>query len=270
HLPQPTTINIAAIEDWSFPIGGPYDPIVDPYITTGWVASGDYAASIRNDKPVRISFKANPRPGNRFQNNSAYTSFKLHNVIHLNLGVLDSFMMLMGESWNLKTNIDMKRLVNRRLINDQHTLELVDADWRTGDTLDLPNGKWVFRPQDLTVESNGITESIRYCDYLQVTDIPGHSQDRTIGQPWSRLIIAYLIYIFYLSTYIQDRSGRMTWAIDPTFIDKSKIVKNTFTTTHPDELEDYSVRTIVARQWVDPNYATNLATTWQIPNLVSG
>lgn len=270
HLPQPTTIQMAAIEDWNFKDFGSFNPISDQFGSVGWVSSGDYAASIRNDKPVRITYQAIPRPGNRFQNNRAYTSFKLHNSIHLNIGILDSFMMFMGQTWNLKTNIEMKRLVNRRLLDDKNTLVLADADWRTGDTLDLPNGKWVFRPQDLTVIHDGITESIRYCDYLQITDIPGFSQDRTIGQPWSRLIIAYLAYLFYLSTYIQDRSGRMTWAIDPAFTDKTKILKNTFATTHPEQLDEYAIRTIIARQWVDTNYATNLATTWSIPTLVSG
>src|SRR5207302_9846478 len=143
------------------------------------------------------------------------------------------------------SSIEQKRLLSRQLTDDQQPIVFADADYRTGDTLDLAHTKWVFRPQDFTVTSNGVTEGLRYCDYLQLQDVPGYTQDRTVGQPWSRLIIAYMSYIFYLSTYIQDRSGRMTWAIDPTFIDKSKIILNTFTTTHPEELEDYSVRTIL-------------------------
>jgi hypothetical protein len=264
HLPQPTTINIANIEDWDFAGGGSYDP-TQAFSTIHWLPSGDYAASLRNDKPIRITLQANPRPGNRFQNNRAYTTFKVNNVAHLNFNLLDQFMMFLGQTWNNTTSIEQKRLVSRRLTDDKETIIYADADFRTGDTLDLANTKWVFRPQDFTVTANGVTEALRYQDYLQLQDVPGFTQNRTVGQPWSRLIVAYMSYIFYLSTYIQDRSGRMTWAIDPTFIDKSKITQNVFTTTHPEELEDYSVRTIIARQWIDPNYVNTLTSQWGIP-----
>lgn len=270
HLPPPSVAKISTVEDWNYASTGAFDFTTHAYGTTGWIGSGDYAYSFRNDKPVRITLEAVPRPGGRFSGNKNFTSFKVHRNAHLNVNILDSFMLFEGEPWNAKTTIEKKRLVNRRVTNAEHTVDFADTDWRTGDTLDLSTSKWVFRPQDFRIENQGIQEPIEFCNYLQIEDLPGYSRTRTIGQPQSRLILAYLSYIFYLSIYTQDRSGRMMWAVDSSFIDKSKILNNTFTTTYPEDPERYSDRTIIARQWVDVQYKTSLANTWSIPSSLNG
>jgi len=58
-LPPPTKAIISNIEDWS-PAVKTYDSSTDAYGTTGWITLtsgiGDYAATFRNDKPIRLSF----------------------------------------------------------------------------------------------------------------------------------------------------------------------------------------------------------------------
>lgn len=270
HLPPPSSATITTIEDWDYKNTGAFDYLTSAFGTTGWVTSGDYAYSFRNDKPVRITLQAIARPGGRFSGNRAFTTFKVHRVSHLNVNILDSFMLFEGEPWNPKTSIEKKRLVNRRLTNAQHTVAFVDTDWRTGDTLDLSNTKWIFRPQDFRVDNQGVQEPIEFCNYLQIEDLPGYSRTRTIGQAQSRLILAYLSYVFYLSVYTQDRSGRMMWAVDSSFVDKSKILNNNFGTDQPEDTERYSNRTIVSRQWVDVAYKTTLANVWQISSSQNG
>ena len=67
-----------------------------------------------------------------------------------------------------------------------------------------------------------------------------------------------------MSVYVQDRSGRFTWAIDPTDIDYTKILYNNFNVESPEDAENYSTRTIVARQWNDPNYIASMSQQWNI------
>lgn len=267
HLPPPTTINITGIEDWN-PLVKVYDPNGDPYTGTGWTTlasgAGDYGGSFHNTKPVRVTLTANARPGGAFSGNHNYTSFKVNRIVHLNANFLDLTTIWEGQPWHSLTSVERKRVLSRRLTNSTHTINFQDTDYRTGDTLDQIQNKWVFRPFDFQIDVNGQKVPLNYCDYLQLEDIPLFSEARTVGQPRSRLVVAYMNYIFYLSTYIQDRSGRFTWAIDPNFIDYSKICFNTFPITHPEELDQYSVRTIVARQWLDPSYVQSLASQWNI------
>lgn len=265
HLPPPNKIILKTIEDWS-PAVKTYDHSTDAYGTTGWVTTGgDSAASFTNSKPIRITFEAVARPGTRFGGNKLHTNVKVHRVVHMGYYLMDQFLTYMGETWHQNTTIEKKRLTSRRLWGtDVPTLDFADTDFRTGDTLDVSTNKWVFRPQDFTVEKNGVTESLDYCNYLQLEDVPDYSVNRGAGEKRSRFIIAYMGYVFYFSAYVQDRSGRMTWAIDNTFVDKAKILQNTFTTDFPEDLENYSTRTIVARQWVDTQYRTDLISKWNI------
>ncbi len=267
HLPPPTKAIISNIEDWS-PAVKTYDSSTDAYGTTGWITLtsgiGDYAATFRNDKPIRLSFQPIARPGGRFSGNSQFTTFKVHRVAHLTAGILDLFFILEGEPWHAVTPVEKKRIVSRRLSNAQHTLDFADTDYRTGDTLTQSQNKWVFRPSDFKIDNNGQNQSIEYGNYLQLEDVPGFSQTRSLGEQKSRLLLAYMNYIFYLSTFIQDRSGRFTWMIDPNDVDYTKILFNQFKVDFPEDLENYSVRTIVARQWNDPNYIQSFGQTWNI------
>lgn len=270
YLSPPTKAIISNIEDWT-PSVKAYNPVDDAYGTVGWTVlssgTGDYAATFRNDKPIRLSFQAIARPGGRFSGNSQFTTFKVHRITHLNAGIMDLFFLLEGEPWHALSPVEKKRIVSRRLTNAQHTLDFADTDYRTGDTLTQSQNKWVFRPSDFKIENGGQNQSIEYCNYLQLEDVPGFSQLRTLGEQKSRLLLAYMNYIFYLSVFIQDRSGRFTWMIDPTDVDYSKILYNQFKVEFPEDLENYSTRTIVARQWNDPNYIQSFAQTW---NIVSG
>ena len=265
HLPPPNKVTISSIEDWD-PATKTYSHETDAYGATGWsTGSTDDAGSITNTKPVRLTFSAVARPGVRFGGNNLYTNVKLHRVAHLGYYVMDQFVTYMGEPWHQGTDVEKKRVTSRRLFVSDKTLDFADTDYRNGDTLDVTTNKWVFRPQDFEVDNNGVKEPLEYCDYLQLEEVPDYSVGRAIGERRSRFNIAYMGYVFYFSAYTQDRSGRMVWVIDDSFVDKAKILENTFATTFPEDLEQYSTRTIIARQWVDTGYRDDLITNWNIP-----
>lgn len=267
HLPAPNKVKIKKIEDWN-PLVKSYDHESDAYATTGWQVissgTGDAGSSIRNTKPIRVTIEALPRPGGRFSGDKQFTNIKIHRVAHLNTLILDQFITYMGEPWHQGTVVEKKRLTSRKLLNADKTVDYADTDWRRGDSLDSLTNTWVFRPEDFYVEVNGVQEPIEYCDYLQLEEIPDFSSRRSVGEKRSRIVIAYMGYIFYLSVFSQDRSGRLVWAIDPEFIDYSKILGHSFATEFPEDLENYSTRTLLARQWVDPFYVNTLATEWTI------
>ena len=77
--------------------------------------------------------------------------------------------------------------------------------------------------------------------------------------------MGYMNYLFFLSAYTQDRSGRLVWCLNTDFVDKSKILDNTFNVEFPEDLDTYSRRTILTRQWHDPAYETDLTAEWSIP-----
>ncbi|MHA2027822.1 MAG: hypothetical protein ACW99Q_00415 [Candidatus Kariarchaeaceae archaeon] len=257
HLPPPSQMRISAVEDWD-PTVGTYDP--ESPDETGWLSSPDNAATIRNGKPVRITFEALSRPGVRFEGQNKYTTFKVHRHVHLTANIFDIFMMFMGKPWLEGVSVEEKRLVCRKLTNSTNTTVIADTDFRTGDTLDITNGKWVFQPQDFEIDDKELT----YCDYLQLEDVPEFSEHRRVGETQSRFLMAYINYLFYISAYTQDRSGRMVWAIDDSFIDKGKITQGTFETEWPEDLENYFKRTVMTRQWNNPQYYTDLANDWNI------
>jgi hypothetical protein len=267
HLPPPNKIEIAKIEDWNTLIKA-YDHEIDAYGTTGWQTitsgTGDIASSIRNNKPVRLTLRAVPRPGGRYSGNKQFTNVKVHRISHLNTYIMDQFVTYFGEPWHSASTSEKKRITSRKLVAADKTLDFADTDWRRGDSLDINTNAWVFRPQDFIIDVNGVPQPLEYCNYLQIEELPDFAVNRGLGEKRSRMTLAYMAYIFYLSVYAQDRSGRMTWAIDPDFIDYSKICRSTFKTTFPENLEEYSTRTISARQWVDPMYIASTATKWGI------
>lgn len=267
HLPPPNKIKIKTIEDWN-PLVKQYDHEADAFGVTGWQVmtsgTGDIASSIRDTKPIRVTLEAIPRPGGRYSGNKQFTNVKVHRLTHLNAYVMDQFVTYMGEPWHSATGAEKKRLTSRKFIDAERTIDFADTDWRRGDSLDVATNTWVFRPQDFLVDVNGVQQPIEFANYLQIEELPDFALTRNVGEKRSRIVIAYMGYIFYLSAYTQDRSGRMVWAIDPEFTDYSKIVRSSFKTEFPENLEEYSTRTILARQWVDPLYINSLATAWSI------
>lgn len=267
HLPPPNKVKVSKIEDWNPNIKA-YDHEVDAYGTTGWQVfssgTGDIASTIRNNKPIKLTLEAIPRPGGRYSGNRQFTNVKVHRVAHVNTYIMDQFVTYLGEPWHTATTAEKKRITNRKLVAADKTIDFADTDWRRGDSLDVSTNTWVFRPQDFLITVNNVSQPIEYCNYLQIEELPDFAVNRGVGEKRSRINLAYMGYIFYLSIYTQDRSGRMVWAIDPEFVDYSKIVRNRFKTTFPENLEDYSTRTIFARQWVDPIYINTLATKWSI------
>ena len=260
HLPEPTKIKLTTVEDWDYTGDGAYDP--ETNATAGWGGTTpDSAATFRNDKPIRLTLEVVPRPGDRFGGSKQYTNIKVSRHVHLTATIMDQFAYFMGEPWTGTTTYEKKRIVSRRLSNAEHTVVFQDQNYRTGDSLDLTVNKWVFRPSDFYINEDPIV----YGEYLQLEEVPGWHLTRTQGSTASRFIVGYISYVFYLSAYCIDRSGRRVWAIDDSFIDKSKITQHTFSTTFPEDLEQYSVRTIIARQWVKPDYVTEMSSQWNIP-----
>ena len=264
HLPPPTKVTISEVEDWD-PTLGIWDRSAPSEV--GWVtAPNSLAANIRNGMPIRLTYTAVARPGNRFGGDANLTNFKLSRIAHLNAHILDSFMLFDVIPWYPGTTIEKKRLVNRRLTNGEHTNKIVDTDFRSGNSLAVVDNKWVFEPKDFKIDVDGAQQNLEYNNYLQIgEDVPAFSINRNRGEESSRFLLGYMNYLFYFSTYTQDRSGRLVWCLNTSFTDVSKIVTNTFTVDFPEDLENYSRRTILARQWHDPSYLTNLAAEWNIP-----
>jgi hypothetical protein len=253
YLPPPTQITISDVEDWDMSYGSWVEGDED-----GWTSSPDLGATIRADKPIRLTFAAVDRPGELFTGNSDATSFKMHRTAHLNANIMDMFLIYEGRPWNADTDVERKKLVCRKLTNSEHTVDFADTDFRLGETLDT--NKWIFVPEDVKIND----QPLEFGDYLQLEDVPEYNRYRDLGGTHSRFLLGYINYIFYLSVYIQDRSGRMVWAIDDSFVDKGKLTTNTYTTEFPYNMDKYFNRTIFARQWNDPGYLTDLASKWSI------
>jgi hypothetical protein len=269
HLPRPTQLTMV-VEDWA---GGTVRPYKDAYAyeansTSGWVFGGaDADATLNNQKPLRVRWSAVDRPGVLWAGaeRQKEQGFKLTRHVHLRVNVADQIVLYDGTNYTGTTDkgyptvspIEKRRIVNRKFTNDDHTLTWVDENWRTARSLwhglDNPDGaQWVFTPSDFKKDFRGVPdEPLQFGDYLQLEELPAWDQERSVAGARSRFQIAFMSYLFYLDSYVLDRSGRMSWCLNTGFVDKSKICHNTEATTWPDDPHTQFRRTVQVRQWTN-------------------
>ena len=265
HLPEPTKIELK----------------VDQYNGSTWVAA-DYtttptdatiAGAISNTTPIRLRFKVAPRPGVFWDAKPEEVAVKLTRVAHMRVILADQTVLFKGIAFPGSTAEDTT-IVNRRLTNDSHTNNYVDTGYRKAHTLRWTDGdtgttEWTFQPSDFKREFrfSGIQESVEFGNYLQLEEVPGWNASRETASSRSRLQLALMSYLFYLSAYATDRSGRSTWAMNRSFLDLSKITNNayanwwnptvptspanssTYKLPWPDDPAYQQRRSVVCRQW---------------------
>lgn len=265
HLPEPNKITVD-IEDWNDSLGGAYNPN-NP--GNAWSASPDTHATFRDTKPIRIRMTPVARKGVLFNGDATNTHVKVGRVVHLAAIDMDESLVYLGEPWNTRPNSgEKKRIIARRTVNDEHTLVFEDADFMPGDSLT----DWVFYPSLFEDDFGRGEEPLRYLDYLQLFEVPHWNPNRRIGEARSRFLLGYLAYLFYFSVYTQDRSGRLVWAIDPTHVDRTKILQNDQGMQWPSSLERHQRRVIYVRQWWDSNLLNARLgdSSWQVPEKFRG
>ena len=273
HLPEPTKVEITKISDWFN--GSNYDDLNPPTVDAGnWQDTPTTDCVMHNGKPVRIRFKVMPRPGTLWSGNDNKVSFRLYRLAHLTASIFDQFTVFNGFNYP-GTTTESRTVANRKLMNNDHTISFSDGAWIYGSSLkqntsDTSGYEWVFLPKYFKKDFRGIeNESLQFNDYLQLEEVPKWNNNRQIAGERSRLHYALMNYMFYLSAYTQDRSGRYVWCVNRTFLDRSKIIKNayadwidpsspgtaanstTYRNTWPADLNTQHRRTIVARQWQD-------------------
>lgn len=253
HLPTPNKVSIS-IEDWddsyTYTTGGSHWTTVSP------------DAIINNEKPVKISITPKARLGAKFNDDITLTNVKVNRCVHLSTQILDQIAIMHGEQWNSKASSERKTLSSRRTSDDTHTIIYSDNGFVSGDDI----SSWIFYPSLFEKDFGKGKESIRFRDYLQLQEIPSWNPERRTGEERSRFLLGLMGYLFYFSVYTQDRSGRLVWAVDESFVDKSKILNNTDTTEFPKDLERHQRRTVYVRQWWDyDNIDADLGTTWSVP-----
>jgi hypothetical protein len=252
-----------------------------------WEAGSDNLdATVNNSKPTRLRFKIIPRPGLQWDTHQDEVSVKLVRQAHLRAHIFDMFAQFDGVRWappygDDDHNFLSRRIVTRRLVNDTHTFSWEDDSYRLGSsfkTEDNGDGlEWVFLPGNCRKDFRGReNEPLAFGDYLQLEEVPGWS--RELSGAYSTYILGFINYLFYLSAYTQDRSGRQVWCLNRKFVDKSKILKNTvgnwwsadptdwdpdgvslpisadassYLNAWPDDLPYQQRRTIITRQWTD-------------------
>lgn len=288
HLGEPSGVHIRA-EEWN-PTGGPWSPYTlgDSWEPIDLGNSEHASAQIRLDKPVRFTFTPVPRRGYLFRREGDSLkrldpekgSVQLSRFAHLKATFFDQFWTFLGEPWKdaKRKGVEEKRLTSRMYHNEEHTVEFSDSTWSTG--REIAAFTWVFEPSQFKTDfGGGLEEVLRYGDYTQLENIPGRDPRRgggTSRRDRSHLTYAYVNYLFYFSAFVTDRSGRRQWAIDPRFVDKSKIVTPTWRNlSYTPEwenpvagmrqyalryprlgAEEYLVRSIFVRQWVEPGWAS--------------
>ena len=248
HLPEPTKLELK-VHDWN---------------GTAWVAPatsvaiGALGAYVNNDRPVRIRFGVAERPGALWEGNQNKVSVKLTREVHLRSVIADQTVVFRGTEIP-ESQVEDRAIYNRRLVNDQHTKQYIDTGYRRADTFKWVDGdtgeavtEWVFRPSDFKRDFriSGYEEEIAFGDYLQLEEVPQWNGARGVTAARSRLQLALMSYLFYLSAYVTDRSGRSNWGINRQgFIDKSKIFTNTRYADWPTDPMYEHRRTVVCRQW---------------------
>lgn len=250
HLPEPTKLELS-IQDQAQG-GGWQTPTVGVSKTT----VGGY---INNDKPVRIRFRTAPRPGVLWAGKDGEVSVKLTREVHLRVLIGDQVVVFRGSSIP-GANVEDRAIYNRRLVNDEHTKQYVDSGYRKAKTFrwtDQDAGEaiteWVFKPSDFKKDFRipGFEESVEFGNYLQIEEVPEWNGARAVTAARSRLNFALMSYLFYLSAYVTDRSGRSSWGINRSFVDKSKIFINSQQLDWPLDPMYEQRRTVICRQWTD-------------------
>lgn len=291
HLGEPTQCAIR-IQDW---VGA--GTWVPGTVTqdTDWSAysTPDTDATIRDGKPVRITFVPRARRGPLFKDGAGQpdansNGYKLTRQVHHKGTIFDQFWTLFGHTWqdfNSRYQVggtEAKRVTSRMFHNEDHTLEFEDTSWRTGEQ--LAQFEWIFDPSLFKKDfGTGIVERLRYADYEQLEQLPGFDAKQTGGTAKGErayLILAFLSHLFYFSVMTLDRSGRRQWCLNSWvddagkqrgFIDRSKIVSSNWLgasenpasgSYRPYTIVDYEragaerylARSIFVRQWKEPGW----------------
>jgi hypothetical protein len=254
HLPAPTRLELL-VQDWYGSTFDENDPGDNGPHGLYWTTTPDLEATINNLKPVRIKFNPVDRMGVLWTGRQEQQSVRVMRMAHLKAVIFDQFVVFQGVSYP-ESSVEAKQIVSRRLHNDTHTVRFEDAVYhRVEKFLDPPAGDalaWVFLPKHFRRAFTGQEdlEELRFGDYLQLEEVPKFDPTLNIGGTRSRLQLSFMAYLFYLSVYTQDRSGRFAWAIDPAFVDSSKILSNTRTTGWPVDFLRQHRRTVITRQWM--------------------
>lgn len=258
HLPEPTKAE-ATIADW---ISGTDYVASDSSSVSAASAQNpsnwgqpSTEATVNNQKPVRMRLKVAQRPGSLWAGQQGSTTVKLNRLTHLRATIMDQFVTFAGTNWP-NTPYEDRAVVSRRLVNDQHTNKYEDDNYRRASSLKWfdtdPGTEWIFTPVTFLRNFRGIpNEPISFGDYLQLEELPkwDEGQRGVVGGGRARMQLAFMSYLWYLSAFVSDRSGRSVWAVNRALADKSKICNNL-----PSEWTDQSqpAGTNALRQSNDP------------------
>lgn len=255
HLPAPTEVQVHPQY-----FSGVYQAEASTQTGT-WLDGTPPLARFTNETPVRLVFTVKPRPGALWTGRGEVTSLKLTRHAHLRANIYDQFVVWDGTTYP-KTAYPTHTVVSRRLTNDDHTWTFPDSGWRTAKAVEA--APWVFLPTSCRKTfGSEQEESLEWGNYLQLEEVPRWSgTTREIAGAHSRLHFALMNYQFFLSAYGLDRSGRRLWAVNPTFVDRSKIVNHDpakyaepYTLTHGPLPYLFQRRSVFTREWHP--------TTWQ-------
>jgi hypothetical protein len=251
HLPSDPIKLELKIEDWDTNTNTWVAPAATPN-------ESSVSAVIHNQKPIRIRFRVAPRPGALWAGKEREVSVKLTREVHLRAVIGDQTVLYSGKEFP-GTVVEDRTIYNRRLVNDEHTKRYTDTGYRKAATLRWDDNtdsgdaatEWVFRPSDFKKDFRiaGLEESIQFGNYLQLEEVPGWNGVRELTAARSRLNFALMSYLFYFSAHVTDRSGRSSWGINRSFVDKSKIFTNTTALDWPVDATYEQRRTVVCRQW---------------------
>lgn len=288
HMPVPAQLELE-VASWSAAVAyDPTDPahLGDSFWSAPWYdidigSPTTFEGFINNQAPSRLRFRVTPRAGALWSTLGGEAQIKLTRHVHLKTQVFDQFVVGEGTNWPTPTpahdsGVEQRTVYNRSFHNDDHTITFVDDGYRAAKTLKNSTNltatgttEWIFRPLDFKKDfGRGITnESINFMDYLQLEEVPKWEQQRSAASEHSRMMLSFMAYLFYLSAYCIDRSGRRSWGVNRTFVDQFKITDNTyakwwnpvsptvaadhtsFKAELPYDPTNQQRRTIVCRQW---------------------